>query len=50
MTVNCAPVCESCEQLHAETRCPMDADAVDTCNPAPDKMFEDITTNPDAII
>jgi hypothetical protein len=27
MMVNCAPVCESCEQLHVETRCPMDPDA-----------------------
>jgi prolyl 4-hydroxylase len=48
MTVNCAPVCESCEQLDAETRCPIDPDAIDALYPGDlDKMFEDITTNPD---
>jgi prolyl 4-hydroxylase len=48
MTVNCAPVCESCEQLHLETRCPMDPDAIDALYPGDlDKMFQDIATNPD---
>jgi prolyl 4-hydroxylase len=48
MTVNCAPVCESCEQLHVETRCPMDPDAIDTLYPGDlDTMFQDIITNPD---
>jgi prolyl 4-hydroxylase len=48
MTENCAPVCESCEQLHAETRCPMDPDAIDALYPGDlDKMFEDMTSNPD---
>jgi prolyl 4-hydroxylase len=47
MMLNCAPVCESCEQLHLETRCPMDPDAIDTLYPGDlDKMFEHITTNP----
>lgn len=48
MTVNCAPVCESCEQLHVETRCPLDPDAIDALYPGDlDRMFADITTNPD---
>jgi prolyl 4-hydroxylase len=28
--MNCAPVCQTCDQLHVETRCPRDPDAVDT--------------------
>jgi prolyl 4-hydroxylase len=48
MTVNCAPVCESCEQVHPETRCPMDPDAIDVLYPGDlDKMFRGIITNPD---
>jgi prolyl 4-hydroxylase len=48
MTVNCAPVCESCEQLHVETRCPMDPDAIDALYPGDlDTMFQEIITNPD---
>jgi hypothetical protein len=48
MTVNCAPVCESCEQLHVETRCPMDPDAIDVLYPGDlDTMFQGIITNPD---
>jgi prolyl 4-hydroxylase len=48
MIVNCAPVCGSCEQLHLETRCPMDPEVIDALYPGGlDKMFEDITTNPD---
>jgi prolyl 4-hydroxylase len=48
MTENCAPVCESCEQVHPETRCPLDPDAIDALYPGDlDKMFRDIVTNPD---
>jgi prolyl 4-hydroxylase len=48
MTENCAPVCESCEQLHVETRCLMDPDAIDVLYPGDlDKMFRGIITNPD---
>jgi prolyl 4-hydroxylase len=48
MTVNCAPVCDSCEQMHPSTRCPMDPDAIDALYPGDlDTMFQDIITNPD---
>lgn len=47
MHINCAPVCRTCEQLHVETRCPLDAHAVDALYPGDlDKMFERITTEP----
>jgi hypothetical protein len=48
--INCAPVCESCEQIHIDTRCPMDAG--DTSNDAWRKpgdlnsMFERIVSDP----
>jgi hypothetical protein len=48
MQVNCAPVCAACEQLHFDTRCPMDPDAVDALQPGDlNKMFERITTHPE---
>lgn len=47
MKINCAPVCKSCDQLNIETRCPMDADAVDALYPGDlNKMFECIVTDP----
>lgn len=29
MHMNCAPVCQTCDQLHVETRCPIDPDVID---------------------
>ena len=47
MQVNCAPVCNSCEQLNIETRCPMDPNAVDALQPGDlNAMFERIVTDP----
>lgn len=47
MHINCAPVCCTCEQLHVETRCPLDPDAVDALYPGDlDKMFERIIMEP----
>lgn len=48
MQVNCAPVCQSCEQLHVETRCPLDPNAKDALEPGDlNKMFERIISDPD---
>jgi prolyl 4-hydroxylase len=45
--INCAPVCESCEQLHINTRCPMDPTAPNAWNPGDlNAMFERIVTDP----
>jgi len=45
MNVSCAPVCQSCEYLLIETRCPLDPNAIDAWNPGDlNKMFERITT------
>lgn len=46
MTINCAPVCKSCEMLHIDTRCPVDLDAVDAFARPGDlnKMFERIVS------
>ena len=48
MTLNCAPVCFSCELLHVETRCPMPTDkTLDAFQPYElDAMFERILTEP----
>lgn len=47
MNVNCAPVCQTCEQLDIETRCPLDPDAVDALQPGDlNKMFERIINDP----
>jgi len=46
-TVNCAPVCKSCEMKHVETRCPMDPNAKDAFEPGDlNAMFERIVTDP----
>lgn len=43
MRTNCAPVCQTCDLLHVETRCPMDPNAVDALYPGDlDRMFERI--------
>jgi prolyl 4-hydroxylase len=48
MQVGCAPVCQTCEMLHVETRCPLDPDAVDALYPGDlDKLFENIATSSD---
>jgi prolyl 4-hydroxylase len=45
--INCAPVCESCEQLHIDARCPMDPTASNAWNPGDlNAMFERIVTDP----
>ena len=48
MTLNCAPVCFSCDLLHIESRCPMPADdSGDAFRPGElDQMFERILTDP----
>jgi prolyl 4-hydroxylase len=48
MLTNCGPVCESCHMLHVDTRCPMDANAVDAFAKPGDlnKMFERIISDP----
>jgi prolyl 4-hydroxylase len=47
MLTNCAPVCSSCEQLHIETRCPLDPNAVDAMQPGDlNQMFTRIVTDP----
>lgn len=47
MNVNCAPLCNSCEMLRIETRCPMDPDAIDALYPGDvNKMFEKIAFSP----
>jgi len=47
MHVNCAPVCETCEMLHVENRCPLDPNAVDTWYPGDlHHTFERIINDP----
>jgi len=47
MKVNCAPVCQSCEKIHIDARCPMDPDAVDALSPGDlNNLFERIVTDP----
>jgi prolyl 4-hydroxylase len=47
MKIDCAPVCQSCEQMDYDLRCKMDPDAVDALYPGDlDRLYESITTNP----
>jgi prolyl 4-hydroxylase len=47
MKFQCAPVCESCEQMDADVRCRVDPDAIDALYPGDlDRLYESITTNP----
>ena len=47
MHTNCAPVCQSCEMLHVDTRCPLDPDEPNALEPGDvNKMFERIATDP----
>jgi ShK domain-like len=49
MKLNCAPVCFTCEELHAETRCPIDPTIPDALYPGDiDKLFTRLTTDPDS--
>jgi len=48
MKRNCAPVCESCDQVTVETRCPIDPDAPNAWVPGDlEEMFINITTFPE---
>lgn len=49
MNVLCPPVCQSCDMLLVENRCPLDPEAMDAWQHPGDlnKMFERITTHPD---
>lgn len=45
MSVSCAPVCQTCEYLARETRCPVDPNVVDALYPGDlNVMFERITS------
>jgi prolyl 4-hydroxylase len=48
MSINCAPVCQTCELLHVETRCPLDPNAVDAFSKPGDvnAMFTRIISDP----
>lgn len=47
MNTTCAPVCQACEYLLVEVRCPLDPDAVDAWYPDDlQRMFERITMDP----
>jgi prolyl 4-hydroxylase len=47
MKLDCAPVCQSCEFLNIEHRCPIDPEAPIAWKPGDlHKMFVNITTNP----
>ena len=47
MNVSCAPVCETCEYLHIDYRCPMDPNARDGLYPGDlNRMFERIMADP----
>jgi len=46
MKMQCAPSCQTCEQLSFEKRCPFDKDAPTALNPGDlNKMFENIVAN-----
>lgn len=48
MERTCAPVCESCDQVTVETRCPIDPDAPNAWVPGDlEEMFINITTFPE---
>jgi hypothetical protein len=47
MKIKCAPVCQSCDYMSVETRCPLDPNAVDALYPGDiTKMFNRILTEP----
>ncbi|CAB9498731.1 Prolyl 4-hydroxylase subunit alpha-1 [Seminavis robusta] len=47
MKLNCAPICQTCDFLSIETRCPLDPNAVDALYPGDiTKMFNRILTDP----
>jgi prolyl 4-hydroxylase len=47
MQINCAPACETCDQLDFNTRCPFDKNAPLVWQPGDlNAMFERITTDP----
>jgi prolyl 4-hydroxylase len=47
MKFECAPVCESCEQMDVDVRCKVGPDAIDAFYPGDlDRRYENITTNP----
>ncbi|KAL3934784.1 MAG: hypothetical protein SGBAC_009567 [Bacillariaceae sp.] len=47
MEINCAPVCQSCEKLSVEGRCPLDPDAPVAWEKGDlNKMFEKLTQEP----
>ena len=47
MKKSCAPVCQSCDYVTIEGRCPLDPEAVDAWYPGDlDKMFEKLTSEP----
>lgn len=48
MKLNCAPVCQSCDQLDISIRCPMDPNATNAIDQPGDldKLFYNLVTNP----
>lgn len=47
MKKSCAPVCQSCDYLTVEGRCPLDPNAIDAWGPGDlNKMFEKLTSEP----
>lgn len=47
MRLQCAPICQTCDLLHIETRCPIDPDAVDVWKSGDlNRMFERIVQDP----
>lgn len=47
MKLQCGPVCQSCDMMHVETRCPLDPEATEALGPGDlNKMFENIVTDP----
>eukprot|EP00549_Striatella_unipunctata_P007896 CAMPEP_0118724462 /NCGR_PEP_ID=MMETSP0800-20121206/32590_1 /TAXON_ID=210618 ORGANISM="Striatella unipunctata, Strain CCMP2910" /NCGR_SAMPLE_ID=MMETSP0800 /ASSEMBLY_ACC=CAM_ASM_000638 /LENGTH=470 /DNA_ID=CAMNT_0006633037 /DNA_START=34 /DNA_END=1446 /DNA_ORIENTATION=- len=50
MLLNCAPSCQTCEQIDIQIRCPLDPDAPNAMGPGDvNKLFERITTDPEFI-
>jgi prolyl 4-hydroxylase len=47
MKPHCAPICFSCEELHPEAKCPVDANVKNAWSPGDlNRMFDRITTEP----
>jgi prolyl 4-hydroxylase len=47
MKPNCAPVCFSCEELHPESKCPIDPNVKNVWSPGDlNRMFQRLTTDP----